>query len=104
MAQNSEVLTAETNSVSLVCAERTTAQEDYLTIAERRIPMSAIEQGWIFEVGEKGRVGRTTPKPVNALVKIVEWLNHLGSGRVSDSHLEARHHIPHNFRAKGIGL
>ena len=104
MAQNSKVLTGEANSVSLVSAQRTAAQEAYLTMAERRIPMSTIEQGWAFEVGEKGRAGMTAPRLANTLVKIVEWLNHLGGGRVSDSRLEARHHIPDNFRTKGIGL
>jgi hypothetical protein len=104
MAQNSKVLTGEANSVSLVSAERTTTREDYLIIAERRIPMSTIERGWTFEVGEKGRAGMTAPRLANTLVKIVEWLNHLGGGRVSDSRLEARHDIPDNFRTKGIGL
>jgi len=77
--------------------------EDYPTIAERAIPANVIEQSWIFEGGEDSRAGRTTPTLVNALVKILEWVNHFGSGKIDESRLEARHNIHHNFRINGIG-
>jgi hypothetical protein len=104
MTQKNKVLTREENSISLISTRQRTTQEDYLTITEREIPVNTTEQTWIFEVGEKTPVGRTTPKLVNTLVKIIKWLNHVGSGKIDDSLLEARHNIHHNFRAKGIGL
>jgi hypothetical protein len=104
MIQRNEVLTREDNRISLISTKSRTTQEDHLTITEREILVSTTEQTWIFEVGEKTRVGRTTPKLVNALVKIIKWLNHVGSGKIDDSLLEARHNIHHNFRVKGIGL
>jgi hypothetical protein len=102
MIQNSEVLTREDNWISLVSARRATTQEGYLAIAEREIPVNAIEQTWIFEVGEEARADRTYPALVNALVKITKWLNHLGSGRIDDSYLGSRHNIRHNFKTNGI--
>ena len=102
MIQNSEVLTGEANRTSLVSARRTITQEDYLTITERQIPVYMTEQSWIFEVGEKTCVGRTTPKLVNALVKIIKWLYHLGSAKIDESRLESRQNIHHNFRINGI--
>ena len=104
MTQKNEVLTREANRISLISTRRTTTQEDDLTVTEREIPVNTTEQTWIFEVGEKTRVGRTTPKLVNTLVEIIKWLNRLGSGKIDDSCLEARHNIHHNFRIKGIGL
>lgn len=102
MVQSSEVLAGETNGISLVCARPTIMQEDYLTTAETEMPVDATEQTWLFEVVEVTRVGRTTPGLVSTLAKIVNWLNHLGSGRIDDSHLEARHNIHHNFKTNGI--
>jgi hypothetical protein len=104
MVQKNEVLTREANRISPVSSRRTTTQEDCLTIAERTIPVSTTEQTWIFEVEEKTRVGRTTPKLVNTLVKIIRWLSHVGSGKIDDSCLEARHNIHHNVRINGIRL
>jgi len=104
MVQNSEVLAGEANRISLVCARQTAAQGDCLTITEREKPVNATEQTWTFEIREETRVGRTNPRLVNALVKIVNWLNHAGAGKIDDGHLESRHHIRQNFRAKGIGL
>jgi hypothetical protein len=103
MVQNSEVLTREDNGIALVSARRTTTQQDYLTVTVGEMPVSMTEQTWISEVGEKARVGTTTPGLVNTLVKIAEWLAHLGGGRIDDSYLEARHNIHHNFRINGIG-
>jgi hypothetical protein len=60
--------------------------------------MSTIERTWTFEVGQEIPVGRTAPKSVNILVKIVKWLNHVGSGKVDGSLLESRHNIQHEFR------
>jgi hypothetical protein len=104
MTQKNEVFTREAERISFISARRTTMQEDCATITQREIPVNTTEQTWIFEVGEKTPVGRTTPKLVNTLVKIIKWLNHVGSGKIDDSLLEARHNIHHNFRAKGIGL
>jgi hypothetical protein len=104
MIQNSEVLAGEANRISLVSARRTTMQEDYLAVTERAIAVNATSQTWIFEVREETRVGRTSPRLASTLVKIIEWLSHLGSGRIDDSCLEARHNIHHNFRINGIGL
>lgn len=103
MIQKNEVLTREENRISFIAARRTTMQEDYPTIAEREMPVTTIEQTWIPEDGEKTRVGRTTPKLVNTLVNIIKWLNHVGSGKIDESRLEARHNIHHNFRINGIG-
>jgi len=104
MIQNSEVLAGEANRISLISTTRPATQEDYLAIAERAIPVNTVEQTWIFEVGEKARVGRTTPEFVNPLVKSIEWLNHLGSGKINESRLASRHNVHHNFRINGIRL
>jgi hypothetical protein len=104
MTQKNEVLTREGNRIPLISTRRTTKQEDYLTVTEGEIPVNATEQTWIFEVGEKTRFRRTTPKLVNTLVKTMKWLSHLGSGKIDDNCLESRHNIHHNFRIKGIGL
>lgn len=104
MTRKNEVLTREDNCTPLICRGRTPVQEDYLTITEGEIPMNAIEQTWIFEIGEEIPVGRTTSKLLSTLVKTMKWLKHLGSGNVDDSRLEARHNVRHSFRAKGIGL
>jgi hypothetical protein len=104
MIQKNGVLTREDNRISPVSATRTGTQEDYPTIAETAIPVNPTEQTWILEVSEKSRVSRTTPKLVNALLKIMNWLNHLGSGKTDVSRLESRHNIHDNFRPKGIGL
>ena len=104
MIQKKEVLTQEDNRISLISTRRTATQEDHPTITEGKIPVNTTEQTGIFEVGEKTRVSRTTPKLVNTLVKIIKWLNHLGSGKIDDSCLESRQSIHHNFRIKGIGL
>jgi hypothetical protein len=103
MVQKSDVLTRQDNRISLVSARRTTTQEDYLTMTEREIPVNMSEQSWIFEGGEKTRAGRTTPKFADTLAKVVGWLNHVGSGRIDESRLEARHNIHHEFRINGIG-
>jgi hypothetical protein len=104
MIQRSEVLAREANRPSLVSARRTITPEDYLTIAETAIPVSTTEQTWIFEVGEQTQVDRMAPGLVNPFMKIVKWLNHIGSGKIDDSCLELRHNIHHNFRINGIGL
>jgi len=104
MTQKNEVFTREAERISFISARRTTMQEDCATITQREILVNPTEQSWVFEVCEETRVGSTTPKLVNALVKILKWLTHLGSGKIDDSGLEARHNIRHNFRAKGIGL
>ena len=103
MVQKDEVLAREDNRIPLVCRKRTAAQEDCLAITEGEIPMNTIEQTWIFEVGEGTHVGRTTPKLVDTLVKVIKWLNHLGSGKINDGLLESRHSIHHNFKINGIG-
>jgi len=104
MIQKNEVSTRGENRVSLISTRRTTMQKDYPTITEGEMPVNATEQTWILEVREKTVVGRTTPKLVDTLLKIVRWLGHLGSGKIDESCLEARHNIHHNFRGKGIGL
>jgi len=104
MVQRNEVLTREANRISLISARRTTMQEDYLAVTEREIPVNTTEQTWRFEAGEKARVGRTAPRLVNTLLKVVKWLNHVGSGKIDESGLESRHNIHHNFRMTGIGL
>jgi len=78
-------------------------QEDYLAVTERAISVNAISQPRIFEAGKKSRVGGTTPQLVNTLLKVVKWLNHVGSGEIDDGCLESRHNIHHNFRINGIG-
>jgi hypothetical protein len=102
MTQNSEILTREDNRISLISTSRTATLEDYPAITEREMPVNTMEQTRIFEVGEETRVSRTTPKLANILVKIMNWLNHLGSRKIADSCLEARHNIHHNFRANDI--
>jgi hypothetical protein len=104
MTQRNEVLAREANRISLISATRTTTQEDYVAIAEREIPVNTTEQTWISEVGEETRVGRMTPRLASTLVRIMKWLNHLGSGRINDSYLESRHTIHHNFRINGMRL
>jgi hypothetical protein len=104
MIQKNEVLTLAENRISFISTRQTAMQEDYLTIAEREMPVNTTEQTWIFEVGEKTRVGRTTPRLVNTLANIIKWLNHLGSGKIDESRLESRQNIHHNFRINGIGL
>lgn len=104
MIQKNEVLTREYNRISPISTKRTTTEGDHPTIAEREMPVNTTEQTWIFEVEEKTRVSRTTAKLVNVLVKIIKWLNHLGSGKIDDSCLESRHNIHHNITIKGIGL
>ena len=104
MTRKNEVLAREDNCIPLICRGRTTVQEDYLTMTQGETPMNAIEQTWIFEVGEQIRVGGTTPRLPSTLVRIMKWLKHLGSGNVDENRLEARHNVRHNFRAKGIGL
>ncbi|MDH4068505.1 MAG: hypothetical protein OEU97_06235 [Dehalococcoidia bacterium] len=103
MVQKNEVLTQEDNCIPLICRKRTAAQEDCLAITEREIPMNAIEQTCMFEVGEETRVGRTSPMLVDTLVKVTKWLNHLGSGKIDGSRLQSRHNIHHNFKINGIG-
>ena len=103
MVQRNEVLTGKENRISFIAARRTTMQEDCLTMEEGGIPMSAIDQTCVFEVGKETCAGRTTPELANALVKITKWLNHLGSGKIDESGLESRHNIHHNFRINGIG-
>jgi hypothetical protein len=102
MVQNSEVLIREDNRISLISARRITAQEDYLAVAERALPMTG--PTWTFEVGEKHLVTRTTPRLANTLVKMANWLGRLGSGKISDGYLESRHNIHHDFRTNGIRL
>jgi hypothetical protein len=104
MMHSSEVSAGEANPISLGSARRTTAQLDYPVVTETAIPVNVTEQAWIFELGEEIRVGRTTPKLVNTLVKIMHWLNHLGSRKIDDGRLESRHNIHHNFRINGIRL
>jgi hypothetical protein len=103
MMQKSQVLTRENNRISVISAGGTTMQEDYLIIAERELPINISQRSWIFEGVEKARAGRTTPTLVNPLVRILRWVNHLGSGKIDDSCLESRHSIHHNFRINSIG-
>jgi hypothetical protein len=103
MIQNSKVLAGEANPISLVSTGRTAMQEEYVSIAERRIPVSMSEQSWTFEVAQKAPTNRMTPGQVNPLVRIAKWLNHLGNGRISESYLESRSTVPTNFRIGGIG-
>ena len=103
MIQKNQLLTREADCIPLISRRRTATQEDCLTIAEMEMPVNMSAQTWIFEGGEEASVGRTTPRLVNPLVKIINWLSHLGSGKIDDSCLEARHNIHHNFRINGIG-
>lgn len=104
MTRKNKVLAREGNRISLISRTRIAAEEDYLAMTETELPMNTTEQTWIFEVCKETRVGRTPPRLADTLVKIVRWLNHLGSGKIDDSRLESRHNIHHNFRAKSIGL
>jgi hypothetical protein len=103
MMQKSQVLTRENNRISVISAGGTTMQENYLAVTERAIPVNAISQTWIFEAGKESRVGRTAPQLVNTLLKVVNWLSHLGSAKIDDGCLESRHNIHRNFRINGIG-
>ena len=77
-------------------------QQDYLAVTETAIPVDTTEQTWIHELGERVRVGRTTPRSANTFVRIVNWLNHLGGRKIDDRCLESRHNIHHNFRINDI--
>lgn len=103
MVQSNDVLTGEVNRNSLISARRTTTQENYPLVAETAIPVSETEQAWVFKPGEPTYIHRTAPELLNPFVKIVNWLNHLGSGKIDDSCLESRHNIHHNFSINGIG-
>jgi hypothetical protein len=103
MTQRNEVLTREDNRISIIPIGGATMQQDYMVITEREMPANMIEQTWILEAGEKARVGGTAPRLVNTLLKVVKWLNHVGSGEIDDGCLESRHNIHHNFRINGIG-
>ena len=102
MVQKAEVLTREGNRIPCICPGRTTTQEDCLTVTEREIPVNTTAQTWIFEVREKPHAGRRTPKPGSLLVDIIRWLYYLGSGKVDDRLLEARHRIHQNTRIDDI--
>jgi hypothetical protein len=102
MVQNSEVLIGEDNRISLISARRIAAQKDYLAVAERAMGVTGAT--WTFEVGDRHRVTRTTPRLANTIVKIANWLGHLGSGKISDGYLESRHNIHHDFKTNGIRL
>jgi len=104
MIQKNEVLTREDNCISCISTKRTITHEDLRTIAEIEIPVDTTEQTRIFEIVEKTRVSGTTPNFVNTLVKIIEWLSHLGSGKIDDSCLKSRQNTSHNLTIKGIGL
>ena len=104
MTQKNEVLTREDNCISLTSTTKTAIQKDYATIAERKIPMNITEQTWLFEIGEEPPVSGTSLKLVDALMKVMKWLNHLGSGKIDDRYLESRQNIHHNITIKGIGL
>jgi hypothetical protein len=103
MTQKNEVLTREDNRISITSRGGTTMQQDYVAITEREMPVNTTEQTWIFEAGKESRVGGTAPRLVNTLLKVVKWLNHVGSGEIDDGCLESRHNIHHNFRINGIG-
>ena len=104
MTQKNRVLTQEANCISLISTKRTTTQEYHPTITEIKILVNMTEQTCIFEIEEKTRVSRTTPKLMNTLVKIIKWLSHVGRGKIDDSCLESRQNIHHNLTIKGIGL
>jgi hypothetical protein len=102
MVQKNEVLTREDNGISLISRTGTATQKDYLTITETEIPANTIKQARTFDVVDKTRAGRTTPRLMNTLAKVVHWLNHLGSGKIDESHLESRHNIYHNVKINDI--
>jgi hypothetical protein len=102
MAQNRELLTRETNPISLV-STRAGTLERYPVATERRMPMSTTGQSWTLQVAERIPVS-DIPERVNPLLKIVKRFNRLGSGTINESRLESRHNIPQNFRINGIGL
>ena len=102
MVENSEVLARGANRISLVSVRQATTQEDYLAIAERALPVGAIEQIWIFGVGDTTRIGRKTSKLANIFLGIVNWLNHLGGRKIDESRLEARHSVHHNVKTNGV--
>jgi len=104
MLGKNEVLTREDNRVSLRSARRVAAQQHYPAYREREMPVKTTEQTWVFEIEKVTSVGRTTSRLVNTFLRIANWLSHVGAGRVDDRHLESRHNIHQNFRAKGIGL
>lgn len=104
MVQKNGVLTREDNRISLSSARRVAVQQHRPAYQEREIPVDTIEQTWVFEVEEMTSVGTTTSRLVNTFLKIVNWLSHVGAGKVDDSRLESRHNIRQNFRAKDIGL
>ena len=104
MVQKNGVLTGEDNRISLNSARRVAVQQHRPAYQEREIPVDTIEQTWIFEVEEVTSVGRTTSRLARTFQRIVNWLSHVGAGKVDDRHLESRHNIRQNFRAKGIGL
>lgn len=104
MVQKNEVLTPEDNRVSLSSARWMAVQQHCPAYREREMPVKTTEQTWIFEIEERPRLRRTAPNLAHTFLKIVNWLNHAGAGKVDDRHLESRHHIRQNFRAKGIGL
>ena len=104
MVQKNEVLTREDNRVSLSSARRMAVQQHYPAYREREVTVKTTEQTWILEVEEMTSVGRTTSRLVNTFLQIVNWLSHVGAGKVADRYLESRHNIRQNCRAKGIGL
>ena len=104
MTQKNEVLAREGNRISLIPTTLTTIQEDCAAIAEREMPVNPIEPTCVFDVGEEIRVGRTSPRLLTTLARIIERLKRVGSRKIDDSHLEARHNIHHNVRINGIRL
>jgi hypothetical protein len=102
MTQKNEVLAREDNRIALISTKRTPPQEDCAAIAETEISVNTTEQTCVFDVGEEIRVGRTRPRLLTTLARIIERLKPVGSAKIDDSHLEARHNIHHNFRANDI--
>ena len=102
MVQKGEVLTRENNGTSLISRTRTAMEEDYLNVTEREITVSTIEQTGRLKLREETGVRRRTPKPGSLLVAIIRWLYYLGSGKVDDRLLEARHRIHQNTRIDDI--
>jgi hypothetical protein len=96
MVQKGEVLTREDNGTSLISRTRTAMEGDCLNVTEREIPVSTTEQTGRLKLGEETGIGRTTPKSGSFLVGIIRWLYYLGSGKVDDRLLEARHKIHQN--------
>ena len=76
--------------------------ENSEVLTREAISAGAIEQTWIFEVGGTTGVGRTIPKLANIFVGIVNWLDHLGGGKIDENRMEARHCIHHNVKTNGI--